>query len=279
MRGRRPALIIAVAAILAAGMIALWLSHGGPGSNSGQPVPSPTDSGGVQPKPEKPPPASANGHGPPAVFDTVYAFLKDDETERAGYGLYSYALIMADSPRAKRFLAEVFRATPVAADDSKVESKRLNIMHLPVQGAWNTAWRPKADALDASSEQLLREGYSYPFAQKLLSQLCAVPAESVRSLCAGDLTRGPYILTYVSPISALPQFPPPYLVLDLSAVHENAFGEFLAAYKAQIKRTDYTDRERIDTFRLELLKIVVPAADWVGPTVKAVAEILHSVDK
>jgi hypothetical protein len=94
-------------------------------------------------------------------------------------------------------------------------------------------------------------------------------------LCAGDLSRGPYLFTYARPLSNLSPVPPPYLFVDLSPVHERAFSEFIAAYKAQVKRTDYTDQERIETFRLRLLSIVLTAADWVGPAGTAVADILH----
>ncbi|MFO0995711.1 MAG: hypothetical protein U1F33_03435 [Alphaproteobacteria bacterium] len=273
MRGRRPGLWAGLAALVALGLGALWVLN-----HLSLPTGLPPSPGPPPVTPAKPPPVSGEGDGHPAIFDTVYAFLKDGGTEAQGYGLYSYALLSGDSPRAKRFLVELFRTT-IAAEDSAVERKRLNILYLPVTGGWDSSWRPKPDSPESAAEQFAREGYSFAFAQKILSQLCAAPAESVRALCAGDLTRGPYLLTYASPISALAQFPPPYLVLDLSDVHENAFAEFIAAYKTQVKRADYTDRERIDTFRLELLKIVIPAADWVGPAAKAVSEILHMVDK
>lgn len=73
--------------------------------------------------------------------------------------------------------------------------------------------------------------------------------------------------------------PPPYLFLDLSGVHEHAFSEFIAAYKEQIKRTDYTDLGRIDNLRLRLLNIVLTAADWVDPIKGAIADILHMAEK
>ena len=46
-----------------------------------------------------------------------------------------------------------------------------------------------------------------------------------------------------------------------------------------MKRTDYTDRERIETFRLRLLSIVLTAADWVGPARTAVVDILHVAEQ
>ena len=72
-------------------------------------------------------------------------------------------------------------------------------------------------------------------------------------------------------------FTPPYLFIDLSNVHERAFGEFIAAYKEQVKRNDFSDLERIDTFRLRVLSIILTAADWVGPIKGAVADTVHLV--
>jgi hypothetical protein len=93
------------------------------------------------------------------------------------------------------------------------------------------------------------------------------------------LSRGPYVFTYRHPASTLSPVPPPYLFLDLSSVHERAFGEFIAAYQAQVKRTDYTDLERIDNLRLHLLSIVLTAADWIDPIKGAIANILHVAEK
>lgn len=58
-------------------------------------------------------------------------------------------------------------------------------------------------------------------------------------------------------------------------MHERAFGNFIAAYKQQVKRADYTDRERVNTLRLRLLSIVLTAADGVEPIRVSIADILH----
>jgi hypothetical protein len=70
--------------------------------------------------------------------------------------------------------------------------------------------------------------------------------------------------------------PPPFLFVDLSDVHERAFGEFLAAFQAQVKREDVSDQAKLKTLRLEILNIALTAADWVGPVEKAVADIARS---
>ena len=90
-----------------------------------------------------------------------------------------------------------------------------------------------------------------------------------------DLSDGPYLFTYTEPASSLSPIPPPFLFLDLTMVHRRAYGEFLAAYKAQVKRPDYADSEKLASFRLTLLNITLHAADWVDPIKSAVSEIIH----
>jgi hypothetical protein len=63
--------------------------------------------------------------------------------------------------------------------------------------------------------------------------------------------------------------------MDMSEVHERAFPEFIAAFTAQVKREDISDREKIATLRLKLLSIVLTAADFVAPVQRATADIVH----
>ena len=113
-------------------------------------------------------------------------------------------------------------------------------------------------------------------ARALLDHVCNPPDPSVLKLCNGDLSRGPYIFTYASPASKMEPVPPPFLLVDLSDVHERAFGELLAAFQAQVKREDIADQAKIRTMRLNILQVVLTAADWVSPVQKAIADIVHS---
>jgi len=225
-------------------------------------------------------PAAANGDAPassPAVVvDSVYGFLRGPGAEAAGYGLYSYALLPHPSPRADAFLAALFARTGWAGD-SRVSPAELNLVYLPVHadlearlgiGAWDHD-RPHPD--------FAARAYDHAEARRLLARICRRPAEGARALCAGDLADGPYLFTYSHPASRLDALPPPYLVLDLGGVHPAAFAHFIAAYKAQVKRTDYTDRERIDAFNLVLLNVALTAADVVSPVVRSVKDLIALV--
>ena len=63
--------------------------------------------------------------------------------------------------------------------------------------------------------------------------------------------------------------------MDLSNVHEKAFPEFLRAYKEQVKRKNIADAERIKTFRLRVVSIVLTGADFIVPMENALQRIVH----
>jgi hypothetical protein len=212
---------------------------------------------------------------PRIILASVYDYLYKAGTERPSYGLYSYVLFPGHSPRAEHFLEGLFKTTSYVAV-SLIDLENLNVIYLPTRADQLRSLQLKLTEGSAPSAGLFAtQFYDYNFAQKLLAQICAVPADEIHDLCATDLSHGPYVFTYVRPASTLSPVPPPYLFLDLSNVHIRAFGEFIAAYKAQVKRIDYSDRERIDTLRLRVLNIVLTAADWIAPTKSAIADILH----
>ena len=70
---------------------------------------------------------------------------------------------------------------------------------------------------------------------------------------------------------------PPFLFVDLSNVHERVFKEFIAAYKQQVKRANFSDRERIDTSRLSMLSVVPIAANRLGPIRGCVVNTLRLI--
>jgi hypothetical protein len=227
------------------------------------------------------PPGPVLGSPPPPryILGNVYDYLARTGQEGPGYGLYSYVLFPFNSPRAAYFLEQLFTTTGYRRH-SLIEAQHLNIFYLPTQAdklraVIDRTLSDSGRSAHPSGQEFATKFYDYALAQKLLAQICLMPSEVIRDLCATALTDGPYLLTYGRPMSTLSPVPPPYLVLDLSRVHEQAFREFIIAYQEQVKRGDYTDRQRLDTLRLRVLSIILTAADWIAPTTSAIANIIH----
>lgn len=216
------------------------------------------------------------------IMETGYSLLADFGGEVPGYGLYSYAIAINDSDQSARFLSAVFNAIP-AVEDTPAQRSQTNIFYIPLK---NNKLRQflelsdraavKGEPLSAASAYYAKNFYDYKMSRALLDHLCVSPANEIKVVCESDLSRGPYIFTYARPASQVTPVPPPYLFMDLSDVHETAFPEFIAAFRAQVKREDISDRAKIDTLRLKILSIVLTAADWVAPVQKALADIVHS---
>ena len=70
----------------------------------------------------------------------------------------------------------------------------------------------------------------------------------------------------------------PDAAADLTNVHQRAFGQFVSAYRSQVKCPKFSDRAKIDMFRLTLLNVTLTFADWVQPMSAAVADIIHQAN-
>ncbi len=213
------------------------------------------------------------------ILETGYSLLSELGKEEEGYGLYSYAILASDTRRAEIFLTELFKKIPLI-DQTSARRSQLNIFYVPLQKDRDSDLAGLIQASSANAGKMgadySRSFYDYRMARALLDHVCNPPADSIRRLCDGDLSRGPYIFTYASPASSMNSVPPPYLFVDLSNVHAQAFGEFIAAFRAQVKRNDITDQARIRTLRLTILDVALTAADWVSPIENAIADIVHS---
>lgn len=209
------------------------------------------------------------------ILGSVYGYLYRPATEQPLYGLYSYLLLPNISARSERFLEELFKTTSFVSL-SEITVANLNIIYLPTREDKLPSLIPKITDGSAPPVHLFAtQFYDYPFANKLLAQICESPSKVVHDVCNSDLSRGPYLFTFVRPSSTLVPVPPPYLFVDLSSVHQRAFGEFVAAYKEQVKRSDYSDLERVKNFRLRILNIILTAADWIGPIEETIAEVVQ----
>ncbi|HKU13578.1 MAG TPA: hypothetical protein VJQ52_04230 [Steroidobacteraceae bacterium] len=205
--------------------------------------------------------------GPREVLASIYDYLYRPAIERPGYALYSYLLLPGEGARGERLLREIFSTTSFVGLDG-VRPDQLNIVYLPTRAAEIRRLLPIVSTGTApSAADFSRKFYDYVLARALLTRICAAVTEKTQAVCGGDLSLGPYIFTFLQPVTGLEKMPAPFLLLDLSNVHERAFGEFVAAYKEQVRQPQFSDRRRIDTFRLRILSVVLTSADWLKPLV------------
>lgn len=213
------------------------------------------------------------------ILATGYSQLAEIGKEEAGYGLYSYAVLSSHSPRSSAFLTEVFKSIP-SIEDTPAKRAQLNIFYLPTKKDTAEAFADSVKTLGDDPAKLgakySESFYDYKMARGVLLHLCNPPAAVMSELCAGDMSRGPYIFTYAKPASTLEPVPAPFLLADLSDVDPRAFGELVSAFKAQVKREDISDGARINTLRLRLLTIALKAGDLVSPIRKAIGDIIHT---
>jgi hypothetical protein len=209
------------------------------------------------------------------ILGSVYDYLYRSGVEKANYGLYSYVLLPRPTQRGEQLLAKLFETTSFVKLN-QIATSNINLTYLPVKATEIQSLIPLVSNGSAPPTDLFAaEYYDYGLAQKLLAQICRSPPDAIREVCQTDLSRGPYLFTFPRPASALETPPPPHLFVDLSEVHEKAFGEFIAAYKAQVKRPEFADMERVDNLRLRILSIVLTAADLIDPIKSAVADSIH----
>lgn len=214
------------------------------------------------------------------ILETGYSQLSELGKEEAGYGLYSYAVLSSNSDRSAAFLAEVFKSVP-AIEETAAKPAQLNIFYVPAKKERSGDF---ASALTSSGDDFKKLGgtyaalfYDYKVARAILDHICNPPADGMNELCKGDTSRGPYIFTYEKPASDMEPVPPPFLFVDLSDVHQGAFGEFVSAFKSQVKQEDFASGAKLNTKRLALLKIALKASDWIPAVQKSVTDIVHSI--
>jgi hypothetical protein len=211
----------------------------------------------------------------PGISLSVYGFFDEQGLEEKDYGLYTYVLLSqgrASNGRNVAFLRELFASTHRTKDELAPGRRQLNIFYVPVRNRIQALVIARSSAESAAA--IAAPGiYEYERAERLLSRLCTETATGNPKLCA-RAWRGPYLLTLPEPVSASALLSPSRLLVDLSDIHERAFGEFIGAMKEQVMRADFTDRQKVDTVRLRLLDITLKAADWLNPIKEGVAEIV-----
>lgn len=220
---------------------------------------------------------------PPVVRDTptagvslsVYGFFDKPSSVEEGYGLYTYVLLVPGAGANRRnvtFLQALLGSTHRTDSELAALRPQLNIFYIPTQNRIQALVIARS-AADAGAALAAPDIYHFEHVEKLLFRLCTEPATSNPELCS-SAWRGPYLLTLSEPLTDGGSISPAHLFVDLSDVHEDAFGEFIRAIKQQVMRPDFTDRQKVDALRLRLLDITLKAADWLDPIKEGIAEIV-----
>jgi hypothetical protein len=216
-----------------------------------------------------------------AILETGYDQLSGLGKEAAGYGLYSYGVLTAASPRSAAFLGEIFKFIP-SIDDNAAARGQVNIFYIPTKSGKVADLAALVEA--SRDDQTKMAGryseamYDYKMAKAILNHVCNPPAKTMKGLCREAMTEGPYILTYAKPASGLEPVPPPFLFVDLSNINPRAFPEFISTFKAVVKQDDMTDDAKLHSLRLKVLNLVLTAADWIPRVKGAVVDIVHAAE-
>jgi hypothetical protein len=209
------------------------------------------------------------------ILETGYAKLGMAGEEKSGYGLYSYVLITSYSNKSVALLNEIFKIIPNVQDAGALP-KQINILYIPFFYYKGNEFVVAAKSIETLGTKYAESFYDFQMARMILAHLCNPPADVLRQLCGGDLSRGPFIFTYEKPASTMEPVQAPYLFVDLRDVHERAFAEFVSAYQQQVKSEDVNSGERLNTLRLKFLNLTLNAADFVKPIPEALADVIHS---
>ncbi len=204
---------------------------------------------------------------------SLYDFLDPHAGFERDYGLYTYVLFRAANERAERLLQALLSSTGWTEHARLAEPGAINVFVVPVRDRIQALVAERTSS-DLSADLLHPDFYDYSYAASLLVNLCVGAA-------GGDLPGyciegggGPYLLGHPERLTPDSNIGEPYLLVDLSHVHERAFGEFIRAVKEQVMLAEFSNREKIDTFRLQLLDVALKAGDWLVPVKDAVAGIV-----
>jgi hypothetical protein len=212
------------------------------------------------------------------IADTAYAPIYSAEAETAGYGLYSYVILLDSTDRSQFLVNTILDSTPDASGLAWSKSQ-INLLLIPMKQTSRDLCQvvsiyQQDDCVRLRVSDI--KSYDRSFARTFLYRICSKPTPDMSEFCHSSFGRGPFLFTYFGPTSKLQSVPPPYLFIDLSSVDQNAFGEYVTAYKDQIKSEDITDNSKINTLRLRVLSLILSATGIINPAQKAIAQIMHA---
>jgi len=221
-----------------------------------------------------------------SVVGSVYEFLDSEIGEDADYGLFTYIVFNGKHSRNSKFLERVLASTNRASEAFQAKIKQgLHIFYLPVKNRLSAEFSLPGDGDDDQfidqaplAKRLMASNYDPGFATDLFVRFCQSATQVNNSDCRLS-GQGPYLLTMAQPLSHTNSIRQPSLLLDFSHVEEEAFGEFIQAFKDQALGPEFPDARKVETMRLRILQVIVKAANFIEPTgkgIKGILEFFHS---
>jgi len=197
----------------------------------------------------------ANGGGPTAHF---WQYLYSYGGEEGGYATYSYVLVGRGEQDTKAVslyfeLIGAIQSSTTASDliPDEVSRNRFNLFVIPATGDAERA-TPRPDFE--------------------LSRLLLTTLSSTSSLSFSQ--PGPYIITLYEPISFGEEGgTADILYVDLTNLPSAAIPEFVRTYKEQVLSERLEGIEKLESFRLSLLKWTLIAEENIGFARAAYAEL------
>ena len=202
----------------------------------------------------------------------VYQFIDDNSASVAGYGLYTHVILQQSSDRGRKLLKAIQDSVVLTNDAARRNKERVNLFGFPVKDRGDAEF---AEEIAASNKDLLDpEIYDYQAAAGLLTAICLGSGDEGPSHCSGHGQNGPYLLTHGTWLIGADQVGPPFLLVDLSTVHEDAFGAIVPAVRKHVMLADFDINQKIDLFYLELLSVTLGAADLLVLVRDGITEII-----
>jgi len=202
-------------------------------------------------------------------------FFDGDNRPDLRYGLITHVLFLRDNAtdsRNQALLASLNSSTRQIEVSSEDEAALINLFAIPVLDRLQA--RMEAEAGGSLDGVIDPSVYDYDSADKLLLDVCLSEAISLPDFCAGRSGNGPFLLTHERWLIGGEPVTAPLLIVDLSDVHQDAFGAFIRAVKEQVMLPDFSSGERLGTLRLRLLTIILDAAYGLDPIKSSIAEIV-----
>jgi tetratricopeptide (TPR) repeat protein len=216
-----------------------------------------------------------------SLVNNVWDFYDRHNRERDDYGRYTYVLAPRASERGRQqaLLNAVLTGTGWA-ERLEFDRRKLNVFYFPVQHDYQDAARRLATSRpDAAAGPIVASYYDSDFASELLSRLCGAVSSGVAppGICKTDLSSGPYVVTLAKTLKQQESDPGPYLVVDLSNVHPDAFRRIVEQLKVQVRQPEFTDLQRVSQTRLELLSIILNMSETIKGVQSTMASLVEMV--